>query len=324
MKAIVNTAPGKCEFLDWPAPEPGKGKVRVRTAACGICSTELGMIKGWDRTPFPAIPGHEWSGVVESVGAQVDKSLIGKHCVGENVLSDGGEVGFEHPGGYGQYFITSANNLHTIPDDFPLHLAVLAEPIAVVVHGYHRLKINHTEEALIFGDGPIGLLMALYLKQAGIRRVKMVGGQPSRLGVGRSFGVDLTYQIPHPEGDFMDEIRQNLGEAFQYIVEASGSVRALETALNIAGRKGRILVLGDYGMGRAGFEWNHLLHYELELIGSNASAGGWKEAVDFLLMHRTELERIITHTVPASQFNEGLELARTKPNEAIKVVLTWE
>ncbi len=324
MKAIVNTAPGKCEFLEWPSPEPGKGEVRIRTAACGICSTELGMIKGWDRTPFPAIPGHEWSGVVESVGAQVDKSLIGKHCVGENVLSDGGEVGFEHPGGYGQYFITDANNLHIIPDDFPLHLAVLAEPIAVVVHGYHRLKIAHAEEVLIFGDGPIGLLMALYLKQAGIRRVKMVGGQPSRLELGRSIGVDLTYQIPHPEGDFTGEIRQNLGETFQYIVEASGSVRALETALNIAGRKGRILVLGDYGMGRARFEWNHLLHNELALIGSNASAGGWKEAVDFLLMYRTELERIITHTVPAPHFDEGLELVKTKPNEAIKVVITWE
>jgi threonine dehydrogenase-like Zn-dependent dehydrogenase len=324
MKAIVNTAPGKCEFLEWPSPEPGKGEVRIRTAVCGICSTELGMIKGWDRTPFPAIPGHEWSGVVESVGAQVDKSLIGKHCVGENVLSDGGEVGFEHPGGYGQYFITDANNLHIIPDDFPLHLAVLAEPIAVVVHGYHRLKIAHAEEVLIFGDGPIGLLMALYLKQAGIRRVKMAGGQPSRLGVGRYFGVDLTYQIPHPEGDFTGEIRQNLGEAFQYIVEASGSVRALETALNIARRKGRILVLGDYSMGRARFEWNHLLHNELELIGSNASAGAWKEAVDFLLMYRTELERIITHTVPAPHFDEGLELAKTKPNEAIKVVITWE
>jgi threonine dehydrogenase-like Zn-dependent dehydrogenase len=282
------------------------------------------MIKGWDRTPFPAIPGHEWSGVVESVGAQVDKSLIGKHCVGENVLSDGGEVGFEHPGGYGQYFITDANNLHIIPDDFPLHLAVLAEPIAVVVHGYHRLKITHTEEVLILGDGPIGLLMALYMKQTGIERIKMAGGQPSRLEVGRSFGVDLTYQIPHQDGDFTGEIRQNLGEAFQYIVEASGSVRALETALIIAGRKGRILVLGDYGMGRARFEWNHLLHYELELIGSNASAGAWKEAVYFMQTHQTELERLITHTLQAPHFKEGLEIAKTKPNEAIKVVLTWE
>jgi threonine dehydrogenase-like Zn-dependent dehydrogenase len=144
------------------------------------------------------------------------------------------------------------------------------------------------------------------------------------LEVGRSFGVDLTYRIPNPEGDFKDKIRQNLGEAFQYIIEASGSARALETALDIAGQKGRILVLGDYGMGKARFEWNHLLHNELELIGSNASAGGWKDAVDFLLEHRRKLEKIITHTIPAPQFNVGLELASTKSNQAIKVVLTWE
>ena len=86
MKAIVNTAPGRVEWQDCPMPEPGPGQVRIRTAACGVCATDLAMIAGWQRTGFPAIPGHEWSGMVDAVGPGVDCALLGKPCVAENVL----------------------------------------------------------------------------------------------------------------------------------------------------------------------------------------------------------------------------------------------
>ena len=68
MKAIVNTAPGQLEFQELPLPEPGAGQVRIRTGACAICATDLVMIAGWDRTGFPAIPGHEWAGTVDAAG----------------------------------------------------------------------------------------------------------------------------------------------------------------------------------------------------------------------------------------------------------------
>ena len=117
MKAIVNTAPNRLELLDWPLPHPGPGQVRIRTGACAICATDLNMIAGWERTGTPAIPGHEWAGTVDAVGEGADPALPGRRCVGDNILSDGGEVGFEHPGGYGEYFLTEANNLHFLPDD---------------------------------------------------------------------------------------------------------------------------------------------------------------------------------------------------------------
>ena len=67
------------------------------------------------------------------MGPAVDPALLGKPCVAENVLSDGGEVGFEHPGGYGQFLVTEAGNLHPLPEDFPLSTAALIEPLAVCV-----------------------------------------------------------------------------------------------------------------------------------------------------------------------------------------------
>ena len=120
MKAIVNTGPGRLEWLDRPTPPPGNGQVRIRVCACAVCATDLAMIAGWERTGFPAVPGHEWSGVVDAVGPGADGALAGRACVAENVQADGGEVGFEHPGGYGQYLLTDAANVHPLPGDFPL------------------------------------------------------------------------------------------------------------------------------------------------------------------------------------------------------------
>jgi hypothetical protein len=155
MKAIVNTAAGRVQWQDWPLPEPGPGQVRIRTAACGVCATDLHMIAGWQRTSFPAIPGHEWSGTVDAVGSEADRALLGRCCVAENVLADGGEVGFEHAGGYGQYFLTEAKNVYPLPDEFPPAVAALIEPLAVCVRALRRLRLEDRGWALVLGDGPI-------------------------------------------------------------------------------------------------------------------------------------------------------------------------
>lgn len=123
-----------------PIPEPGPGQVRILTGACGICVTDLEMIAGKHRTVFPAIPGHEWSGTVEAVADGVDKTLIGRKCVAENALPDDTEIGFEHPGGYAQYFLTSANQVYVLPEDFKFSTATLIEPLAVSVRGMNRLR----------------------------------------------------------------------------------------------------------------------------------------------------------------------------------------
>ena len=128
MKAIVNTAPNKLEMLEWPMPEPGPGQVRIRTGACAICATDLEMIAGWNRTGFPAIPGHEWSGTVDAIGPGVDPALQGRRCVAENELSPGREIGFEFPGGYAQYFLTEARNVFPIPNAYPFATAALSSP----------------------------------------------------------------------------------------------------------------------------------------------------------------------------------------------------
>ena len=324
MRAIVNTGPGQLEMQELPTPVPGPGQVRIRTAACGVCATDLEMIAGWERTGFPAIPGHEWSGTVDEVGEGVDGALLGRRCVAENVLADGGEVGFEHSGGYAEYFLTEADKAQPLPDDFPATVAALIEPLAVSVRGLRRLREGAGEPYLILGDGPIGLLVVMLARHHGVSHLTLVGGREPRLALARELGAEQTLNYHTLGDDLAAAILEQTQGRFPSVIEASGSVAAMEAAFEMAANRGRVLLLGDYGQGRASFRWIDLLVRELELIGSNASAGAWPEAVRLAVEEELPLERLITQVLPADQFAEGVEMTRSGRRDLVKVVLEWE
>lgn len=358
MRAIVNTGPGKLEWLELARPEPGPGQALIRTTACGICATDLAMIAGWERTGFPAIPGHEWSGYVAAVGAGVDATLVGQPCVANNHLSDGGEIGFEYPGGYGQFLLAEADKVHPLPAGFPMAEAALIEPLAVCLHGKRRLGTDADGPTLILGDGPIGLLtlMLLRLEPDGLGRdVTLVGGRRARLALARELGaqrvVDYhtleaanagslrrgrsmlpqeageSQSLPlkaEPEDALAAELVAARGGRFRCVIEASGSARALRAGMAAAAHGARVLVLGDYGSARADFEWVSLLHWDLSLIGSGGGAAETGDAVRLAASGEIPLARLVSHRLPAERFAEGMALTRDRDSGAIKVVLEWE
>ena len=323
MRAITNTGPGRLEMVDRPAPRPGPGQVLVRVAACGICATDLQMIDGWDRTGYPSVPGHEWVGIVEAVGPGADGGLLGRRVVAENVLSDGGEVGFEHPGGYAEYLVAEASGLHLVSSRICFPSATLIEPLAVCVRGMRRLHPEGRRRALVWGDGPIGLLMTALLRRAGMAEIVVVGGRPGPLRVARELGAATVLNYHDLSGDLAQAVADACGTRFPNVIEASGAVAAMQASLDVASPGGRVLLLGDYGQARADFSWNQILHRELELVGSCASAGAWAEAVRLAEEREVPLARLVTHSLPADRFVEAVALARSHGDDVIKVILTW-
>jgi 2-desacetyl-2-hydroxyethyl bacteriochlorophyllide A dehydrogenase len=323
MKAIVNTAPGQLELRELPTPTPSAGQVRIRTGAVGICATDLEMIGGWERTGFPAIPGHEWSGTVDAIGPGVDEALLGRRCVAENVLADGGEVGFEHPGGYGEFLLTEAANVQPLPDDFSFATAALIEPLAVTVRALHRLG-PVDGATLLLGDGPIGLMLTMLLARRGSGPIAVLGGREARLALATEFGASLTANYHTMGDDLLADVRAQLGSDFAVVIEASGSPRAFHAALELAACEGKMLMLGDYSTARAEFPLTHFLQREVVLIPTNASAGAWPEAVRLAVEDALPLDRLITHRLPADRFEEGMDLVRSRRGDVLKVILEWQ
>jgi threonine dehydrogenase-like Zn-dependent dehydrogenase len=340
MRAIVLTAPGRLEMGEVPTPQPRAGEVRIRTAACGVCATDLAMIDGNPRVRPPAILGHEWSGVVDAVGRGVEAALVGRRCVAENVLAGGGEVGFEYPGGYGEFLVTAAANVQVLPDDFDLAAAALIEPLAVCVRAMGRLGLTDKRAALIFGDGAIGLLMLALLKRAGVADVTLVGGRAGRLALARELGATQVLDYHEASCDLAVAIAQAVChqsrasgssdgpfwpavQGFVNVVEASGSAVAMQAALDLASPGGKVLLVGDYGEARADFPWNLLLHHELQIIGSNASAGAWPEAVRLATAPSFPLARLVSARLPAARFAEAIDLVRSRRGDVVKVIMEW-
>ncbi len=322
MRALVQIGPNVLAMRELPMPEPLAGEVRIRTGAVGICATDLEMLAGWERTGYPAIPGHEWAGIVDAVGLGVDPSWVGRRCVGDNILSPGVEVGFERPGGYAQYFCTRADHLYEIGDT-PFAVATLVEPLAVCLRGLRRMALVDRSAALVVGDGPIGLLIVAALRRAGVGRLALLGGREARLALGRSLGATESIDR-HALADLATAIRERMGEGgVPNVVEASGSVAGLELALDVVAAGGRVLVLGGYSDGRAGFRWNDLLHREWTLIGSNTGSGAWGEAAAWLCGESTIFEPLITHRYPFARYAEALATVRDRSSGAAKVVLSW-
>jgi len=324
VRAIVNTGPGALELRTLPDPVPGPGQALIRTAFCGICATDLQMIEGWDRTGFPAIPGHEWSGTVEAVGPGGAAALVGRACVAENVLSDGGEVGFEHPGGYGELFLTEARNVLPLPAGMDLAAAALVEPLAVCVHALVRLgrRPGSDEPVLVIGDGTIGLLLTAVLAARGCRGVTLVGGRSGRLALAADLGARRTLDYHGlPEGPFGESVARAAGRRFPLVFEASGSPVAADAGPDLAEPLGTVVVIGAYGPARASFAWNTVLHRQATIGGTNASAGAWPEAVR--LAPRLPLERLVSRRLPAERFAEGIALVKARDPSIVKVVLAW-
>jgi 2-desacetyl-2-hydroxyethyl bacteriochlorophyllide A dehydrogenase len=322
MKAIANIAPGRLKLMAQPLPRPGPGWVRIRTRCVGVCSTDLKMIAGWKRTGFPAIPGHEWSGIVDAAGQGVNPALVGRLCVADNIIA-GGEVGFEHPGAYAEFFLTRAENLYPLPDRFPAHRAALIEPLAVCVHALDQLPIEKEKPALLFGDGPIGLLLLALLRLRGVKPIWLVGGLPNRLAMARSLGASEVFDYHEITPPAVASLAKNLSTGFPVIFEASGSADALDWAFHLAPHGGHILVLGDYEDARASFRWNDLLHREIHISGSNASAGAWLSAVRLAIDSSLPLEKLITHRLPYTRYAEAVRLTGQQKDQCIKVILDW-
>lgn len=335
MQAAVAYAPRDIRLTEVPQPQPGPDEVRLDVTAVGICGSDIHLFRGdHPYRVFPLIYGHEFAAIVRDVGADVADVSPGDRVVVEPLLSCGRcypcrigrhnccvnlkVIGVHRDGGLAQSVVVPASLVYHVPHDLDPTVAALCEPFSIGMQAVTRGSIGAEDRVVILGAGPIGLTVLTIATSRGAR-VAIVDLLDSRLELARQLGADVcingkSADVPQSVLDFTD------GEGASVVVEATGSVRAMESTVELAAFAGRIVLVGvtTQPVTLPGLDFTRK---ELTILGSRNNASQFGAAVRFVLDHRASVATLITQRFPFEQVVRAFELADTQPEQVCKIVI---
>jgi len=282
MKQAVMIKPGEIEFREVDAPVPGKGQVLVRVKRIGVCGSDVHVHHGKHPfTPYPVVQGHEFSGVIESLGEGVANLRLGTKVTatpqevcgvcapcrrGEYHICDVLKVrGFQAPGCAQEYFVTEAEKIVPLPDSFTFEQGALVEPVAVAVHAAGRAGRLASTRAVVLGAGPIGNLVGQAARSRGAA-ILITDISDFRLEIAAKSGLAAT---SNPKKEPLGEASKRIfGEkGFDLAFECAGVEATLGAAVETIEKGGTIVVVGVFGE-RPRVNIGLVQDRELSLIGT--------------------------------------------------------
>ena len=326
--------PNEVAYRELEAPTIGPGEVLVQSVAAGVCRTDIEMITGEFTDPrwvrFPLIPGHEWAGTVTELGPDVDFLQAGDRVVCEGMIPCNacwrckrGEtqwcerieaLGFTRPGGYAELVAVPARVAHRLPEHVSFAAGVLVEPASVVLHGLEKAWPEPGEAVGVIGVGTLGALAIALLRLYAPGRMVAYGIREEELELAHRLGASETVLV---RDGAPAEAELDL------VVETAGAPEAVSLAAQLCRPAGRAVLLGIAGEGRTlSLPSDLLVSKDIALIGSIAyPAAVWSRVVGLLSDGVLELDPIVTHRFPASEFRQAVWLMDHRRGIVAKVVL---
>lgn len=318
MQAVLFSQPEtlSVERVDDPPCEPDE--VIVQVAQCGICGTDVHIYHNEYMSDFPLIPGHEFSGTVVEVGRNVRGVRVGDRvavdpnlycgecdfCRNEqaNHCSNWQGIGITRGGGFAQYVSAPAKACYHLPESMSDAQASFIEPLACVVHALKRFRIGPADSVLLFGSGPMGVLLLQALKNNGAARVVMVDKQPDRLALAARFGA-LTVQAGAEQKDALTELAPR---GFHVVIDATGVPAVVEQAFQYLRPRGQYLQFGvTPRTATVRVSPYDIFHNDWTIVGSFALCYTFLPAIDLLQHGVIDVGPLVSHTVPMGQFGEA-------------------
>lgn len=331
MKAYVLHGIGDLRYEDWSLPEIYPGWALVKVLVAGICSSDIPRIFEKGTYHFPTIPGHEFSGKVERVADESDRHWVGKRvgvfplipckkCAScekgqYETCSNYDYIGSRRDGGFAEYVAVPVWNLLELPETVSDVQGALLEPAAVALHAVKRAQIFPSASICVVGTGAIGLLAGQWAKIYGADRVVIKGRSEFKRQLVQQCGLE-----------YMGDDRS--GEEFDCVIEAVGSVRALEESLLLTAPGGRLVLMGNPDGPRTLSQelyWR-ILRKQLTLAGTWNSAYGdedsdWTEVVQTLVDKKLQIGAVVTHVLESKKLMDGLAMMRNRTETFGKILL---
>lgn len=346
MKAYTLHGVGDLRLEETSCPAPKPEEVLVRVKAAGICGSDIPRIYQTGTYHFPTIPGHEFAGVVEEVGEDVDIEWKGKRvgvfplipcytcdpCRAEKyeMCRDYGYLGSRQDGGFAEYAAVPEKNLIVLPENVSYEEAAMLEPMAVAVHAMRRTAPSEGESVVVCGLGTIGLFLLMFLLEAGYRNVYAIGNKNFQRKMSDQFGL--------PVDSFCDSRTQDAeawlaeqtdGRGADVFFECVGRNETAAQAVRMTGPGGRVMLVGnpasDMTFSKETY-WK-ILRNQLTVLGTwNSSFTHRKDDDWHYVIERLENGRIapaafITHRLPFGELERGLLVMKEKKEEYGKVMV---
>jgi D-arabinitol dehydrogenase (NADP+) len=319
-----------------PDLKPGPADVLIRVASAGVCGTDVHIVTGHHaQVTLPLVPGHEIAGHVESIGEGVHDLTAGQAVAVDPVIACGtchfclrglrnhclrfGAIGVTRPGGFARYVIVPAANTHPV-GDMPLDQAVFAEPLGCIVWGLKRLDPPLASSALLFGAGPIGLLLLQGLLVGGVARVTVVDPVEHRLRIARQLGASLTLT---PGTELNETLLDASPFGYEVVAEATGNPAVVKEMATYAAPGGKILIFGvSPEEARVPLSPFEVYAKDLSIIGSFSLAGTFPEALTLLASGRIKTAPLVSYRLPLEGLGEFLTQERSDTRrDSIKVLI---
>src|ERR1700686_320517 len=334
-----------------PVPKIGPGELLLRVHTCGICGTDLKKIASGSHSA-PRIFGHETSGIVAAVGAEVSQFKPGDRVVVfhhipcgecfycrhktfaqcETYKKVGCTAGFEPAGGgFAEYvrvmdWIVRQGTVR-IPDGVSFEQACFVEPVNTCMKGIETLQLVSGESVVVIGQGPIGIILSTLAKRTGAR-VMTSDLYPQRLTISKTYG--LTNVIDASRADTVKTVQeQTEGRGADAAILAVGGKALIRTAMDAGGPGGRVLLFAQTVRGEATIDPAAVCVDEKTLLGSySASVELQEESVRFVMNREMDLEGLISHRFSLSESVQALQLAAHPQPDSMKIVIqagsSWE
>lgn len=333
MKAIVFPAAQTISFETVPDPACGDDDVVVKVAHSGICGTDIHIYRGEYMSDFPLIPGHEFGGEVVEVGKNVTDVVLGDRVVVDpniycnhcdfcrneqaNHCSNLSVVGVTRNGGFAEYVDVPAKSVYKIPTDFTNTQAAFVEPLACVVWALKRMRVNPADRILIFGSGPMGLLLLQALRHGGASQITMVDKQPARLHMAKQFGAS---QILTADANLDGQLRSLAPFGYDIVVDATGVPSVIESSFQYLKVRGQFLQFGVTPINaRITVSPYDIFHKDWQIIGSFALCYTFLPAIELLANNVIDVNPLVSHKLPLAEFETGFK--RFMAGETLKVHL---
>jgi 2-desacetyl-2-hydroxyethyl bacteriochlorophyllide A dehydrogenase len=312
MRIAALTGVGEFTVEEAPIPEIRPDEVLVRVAACGVCASELDMWRGLGSTDFPLYPGHEVSGTVEQVGAEVDSLAIGDP-VGVWVTTRG----------FAEYVAVRAE--YCRPAGSVRLDTALAEPLACAANAVEKADVRLGDDVVIVGAGFMGDLVHQLVALRGARQIIVADTRADALSRAAELGATRTVDVTAES--LPDVVRDLTGGAGADVAfECTGSQSVLGTIGDVTRMSGKVVLVGFHqGAPREiplGF-WNWMA---FDIVNAHfrdvaVIMRGMTVGMRLLAAGKVSLEPLVTHRFAHDDIATAFQTAFDKPDGFVKATV---